>query len=51
MTANEKAIQRQSPPWTSNDWPADTAAAQAAINSAHVPDSDADLVRDYFRRD
>jgi hypothetical protein len=50
VTATEKP-NRPSPPWTSNDWPADTAAAQAAINSGHVPDAAADLVRDYFRRD
>jgi hypothetical protein len=50
VTASEKSNQT-SPPWTSTDWPADSNAAQAAINSGRVPDSDADLVRDYFRRD
>jgi hypothetical protein len=50
ITATEKANQI-STPWTSKDWPADSIAAQAAINSGQVPDSDADLVRDYFRRD
>ena len=49
-TATEIANHR-SPPWTSNQWSEDTAAAQAAINSGKVPDSDADLVRDFFRRD
>jgi hypothetical protein len=49
-TASENA-NHQTPPWTSNLWPKDSAAAQTAINTGHVPDSDADLVRDYFRRD
>ncbi|MGD0463785.1 MAG: hypothetical protein ABSB74_14960 [Tepidisphaeraceae bacterium] len=50
VTATGSANHR-SPPWTSDQWPADSAAAQAAINAGHVPDSDADLVRDYFSRD
>jgi hypothetical protein len=49
-TASERA-NHQTPPWTSNQRSKDSAAAQAAINSGQVPDSDADLVRDYFRRD
>lgn len=48
--ASENA-NHQTPPWTSNQWSKDSAAAQTAINTGQVPDSDADLVRDYFRRD
>jgi hypothetical protein len=38
------------PPWQSGRWFADVAAAQSDIAAGRVPDSDADLVRDYFRR-
>jgi hypothetical protein len=38
-------------PWTTSGWPADAAAAQNSINTGRVPDADADLVRDYFRRE
>ena len=50
VTATESA-NHQSPPWSSNQWSEDSAAAQAAISAGRVPDSDADLVRDYFSRD
>ena len=38
-------------PWESAKWAADTAAADGAISSGQVPEGDADLVREYFRRD
>jgi uncharacterized membrane protein YgcG len=39
------------PPWTASQWSGDSAAAQGAISAGQVPDTDADLVRDYFQRD
>jgi hypothetical protein len=39
------------PPWITTAWPADAAAAEDAISAGRVPDADADLVRDYFRRE
>jgi hypothetical protein len=39
------------PPWQAPQWIADRDAAKAAIHSGRVPDSAADLVRDYFQRD
>jgi hypothetical protein len=44
-------IAHRVPPWQSGDWTGAADAAQTAINSGRVPDSDADLVRDYFQRD
>ena len=38
-------------PWTAPGWPADAAAAENAITTGSVPNADADLVRDYFRRE
>jgi hypothetical protein len=39
------------PPWQAPQWGADIAAAREAIRNGRVPDSAADLVRDYFQRD
>lgn len=50
-TTATEIVNHKSPPWTSPNWQADANAAQSAINTGQVPDSDADLVRDYFRRD
>jgi hypothetical protein len=49
-SAGESASARI-PPWQAPQWIADTDAAKAAIDSGRVPDSAADLVRDYFQRD
>jgi hypothetical protein len=38
-------------PWQSTQWPADKAAADSAVRAGHVPDVEADLVRDYFQQD
>jgi hypothetical protein len=39
------------PPWQAPQWSSDTAAAREGIRDGRVPDSAADLVRDYFQRD
>jgi hypothetical protein len=49
--SHSRNLNPSSPPWQTSEWPADAAAARAAIGSGRVPDSDADLVRDYFQRD
>jgi hypothetical protein len=38
-------------PWQSDRWPADAAAAQDAVKRGTVPDSDADLVKEYFTKE
>jgi hypothetical protein len=43
--------QRPAPPWQAPQWSADGAEAHDQIRSGRVPDSAADLVRDYFQRD
>jgi hypothetical protein len=37
------------PPWSSDHWPADRAAALQDVQAGRVPDAYRDLVRDYFR--
>lgn len=44
-------INPPAPPWQADQWPSDVAAAQRDLAAGRVPDSDADLVRDYFQRD
>jgi hypothetical protein len=39
------------PPWQGPNWMTDSVAADQAIRAGRVPDSAADLVRDYFQRD
>jgi len=50
-TATGAAGNHTVPPWQTDQWPADSAAAQDAIRQGSVPDADADLVRDYFKRE
>lgn len=44
-----KPANRPAPPWSSDHWPADRAAALQAVERGQVPDAYRDLVRDYFR--
>ncbi len=38
-------------PWISPDWPANSVAPNTAVRAGSIPDEDADLIRDYFKRD
>ncbi len=51
LASPSRNLNAPAPPWQTSEWPADVAAARAAIGSRRVPDSDADLIRDYFHRD
>jgi hypothetical protein len=42
---------RNAAPWSASGWGNDRTAAESAIQAGEVADGDADLVRDYFRRD
>jgi hypothetical protein len=51
-SAGANAVARKpAPVWRAQGWPADQAAAQAAIQGGRVPDAYREMVREYFERE
>jgi hypothetical protein len=50
-SAGANAVRKAAPVWRGQGWPADQAAAQAAIVGGQVPDAYREMVREYFERE
>ena len=50
VTGGGLDLSRETPPWGSDTWPADTERARRALDAGQVPDRYRDFVRRYFER-